>query len=309
MSERPVPESCRLCGAALSSPEIVGPTVFGGRDDQAFWECPACGVVFLYPPLTEQEEAAFYAKEFERFMQRRSGGDFDWSGPEAHIRTNRPQYERRLRVLEPLLAPGARVLEVGCSSGFMLLPLRERGLVVTGVEPSEGFTDFLTARGVEVHPSLEGMRDSLAGDARFDIIMHFFVLEHVRDPVAFTSELMELVARGGRLIFEVPSRDDPLLTIYGIPAFQEFYWSVAHNYYFDRHSLEWVLDRVGMPYEIVPEQRYDLSNHMTWALEGRPGGQGRWSASFTADLQRAYRESMITTGHTDSLFAVVTKGG
>ena len=79
------------------------------------------------------------------------------------------------------------------------------------------------------------------------------------------------------MIFEVPNAADPLYSIYDIPAFERFYWSVAHAWYFSRASLEHLLTSLGVTFEIMGDQRYDLSNHMVWARDGRPGGMGRFS--------------------------------
>ncbi|MGE5373184.1 MAG: class I SAM-dependent methyltransferase [Solirubrobacterales bacterium] len=300
------PGQCRLCGARLDAPEVIAEYVFGGQAGQCFYSCPVCHVAFLYPPMTVEEENQFYAKEFEKFMESRSGGDLDWSGPQAHIQTNRQQYERRHRLFCHLLAPGKRVLEVGCSSGFMLLPLQGLGMEVCGVEPSGGFTSFLQEKRIPVYESVEALKKS---DIRpeFDLVMHYFVLEHIRRPVEFLSELMELVKPGGHMVFEIPNRNDPLVSIYNIPAFHRFYWSIAHNYYFNHPSVGWVLDQLKVSYEILNDQRYDLSNHMTWAIQGKPGGQGRFSGMFTPELEQAYRQSMIQTGHCDTLFVIIKK--
>ena len=297
---------CSLCGASISRPEVVGDFVYGGTEEQKFYRCPECDVAFLYPAMSQEEEARFYAREFEKFMEKRAGKDFDWSGPEGHIRTNEKQFTRRLRFFDELVAPGRRILEIGCSSGFMLLPLKKRGAEVVGVEPSQNFTSFLKKEGINVYRSIEeiGHEQKMKG---FDLIMHFFVLEHIRKPVEFLRQALELVAPGGVMVFEVPSRSDPLLTIYNIPAFQKFYWSAAHHYYFNRASLEYILKKVTVRFEIIPEQRYDLSNHMTWALDGKPGGQGRFSSSFTGELDRAYLESMTKTGHCDTLVCKIYK--
>ena len=109
------------------------------------------------------------------------------------------------------------------------------------------------------------------------------------------------------MVFEVPSCSDPLISVYNVPAFNRFYWSIAHDYYFNKNSLGYVLKNVTDKFEIIPEQRYDLSNHMTWALEGKPGGQGKFSSFFTPALENAYRESMIKTGHCDTLIGRVYK--
>jgi SAM-dependent methyltransferase len=294
------PSACLLCGAVASRFSVVGEHVFGGRPEQRFYECATCDVAFLYPPLSEEEEQRFYANEFEQFMEQRAGNTGIWTGPEAHIAANAPHVERRLNAMQPLLRPGMRVLEVGCSSGFMLLALRERGMDVVGVEPSGGFTSFLKSKHVPVYSSLDEY--VAAGQSPVDLIIHFFVFEHIRRPVEFLRQCRTLLARDGSMFFEVPSRSDPLVTIYDVPAFHRFYWSVAHHWYFNANSLAHALRRVPLHYELVPEQRYDLSNHMWWALAGRPGGTGKFSARLTPDLERAYKESMRRTGHCDTYF-------
>lgn len=298
-------ESCSLCGASISKPEVMSDFVYGGKEGQKFYRCPKCEVVFIYPPMSQEEESKFYAQEFEKFMEKRAGKDFDWSGPEAHIKSNEKQLRRRLRFFEEFIAAGKRVLEIGCSSGFMLLPLKEAGLEVVGVEPSDNFTDFLKRHGISVYRSLEDIDESQKN--KFDLVMHFFVLEHVRKPIDFLKSALEFVAPGGVMIFEVPSRSDPLITIYNILAFQKFYWSAAHHFYYNRRSLEYILRNVSSKYEILLEQRYDLSNHITWAMEGKPGGQGRYSSCFTSELEKAYLDSMVSTGYCDTLVCRIYK--
>lgn len=296
---------CRLCGAKAKGRKIVGNFVYGGEAHQKFYHCTSCDVAFLHPPLTEEEEARFYTKEFEKFMEKRAGKDFDWSGPESHFQSSQKQYERRLPFLEDLLKPGKRVLEIGCSSGFMLVPLKNKGLEVVGVEPSGGFGEFLKKQDVKVYSSLEDL--TAKEKEKFDIVMHFFVLEHIREPIDFLKQGLALLKDDGVMVFEVPSRDDPLVTIYNIPAFHKFYWSVAHHYYFNRVSLEFLLKKAAKKFEVIPEQRYDLSNHMTWARDGKPGGQKRFSEFFTPELEKAYRESMLKKGLCDSLIARIYK--
>jgi len=301
MTSKPdLPCTCRLCGIELKDIEVIGGYVFGGNSNQKFYRCSSCDIVFLYPPMTEVEEQIFYSKEFEKFMETRSGGDFDWSGPESHIKSNRKQYERRLPFLSDLISHAKSVLEIGCSSGYMLLPLKENGLKVGGIEPSGGFTSFLKSNNIPVYSNLDELETS-SQIKKFDLVMHFFVLEHVRHPVGFLKKAFEFVKPGGYMMFEVPCRNDPLVSIYNVPAFHKFYWSVAHNWYFNYDSLVYVLRQVTDDYEIIYEQRYDLSNHMTWALDGRPGGQEKYTSFFAPELVKAYRQSMIDTGYCDTL--------
>ena len=86
------PNQCRLCHKALKTLEIVGDFVYAGNPQQKFYRCQDCDIAFLYPAMTEKEEQKFYNKEFEKFMEKRAGQDFDWSGPEVHFKTSHKHY-------------------------------------------------------------------------------------------------------------------------------------------------------------------------------------------------------------------------
>ena len=69
----------------------------------------------------------------------------------------------------------------------------------------------------------------------------------------------------------------------------------------------YLLDQLPCKYELIPEQRYDLSNHLWWAIQGKPGGMGKYSEEFTDELDKVYKESMKKTGHCDSFFVWLYK--
>lgn len=296
---------CRLCGQAEGQ-RIRGEHVFGGRPEHRFWECAACSAIYLHPVPSEQDEARFYAQEFEKFMASRSGGDRDWTAAERHVATNQDQVRRRWRVLEPFVRAGGSVLEIGCSTGFMLDAFRHAGMTACGVEPSGAFLDFLKARGHEAYMDMASLRLARP-DGRWDLITHFFVFEHVRDPWSFIGEQLELLAKGGAIVFEVPCALDALTSLFRIPAFERFYWSIAHHFYYTPRSVEFVMRRLPVEFEIVPEQRYDLSNHLTWLMDGKPGGQGRFVGPVSQSTHDAYRSDLVASGHFDSMFVIVRR--
>ena len=151
----------------------------------------------------------------------------------------------------------------------MLYPLRKKGHNCTGVEPSGFFTKFLDKNNIANFDSIEDLNKK---NLKFDLIIHFFVLEHIADPLTFLKKLLSLLKKNGKIVFEVPNVDDPLHSIYRIKEFEKFYWSIAHPWYFSSHSLKFLLDKLDCKFEIEFDQRYDLSNHLTWLLEGKPGG-------------------------------------
>jgi SAM-dependent methyltransferase len=114
------------------------------------------------------------------------------------------EYFRRFAVPED-----ATILDVGTRFGTFLEELR--GLSYTNI------------RGIDVNPEAidEGraaypnLRDRIEvyeggvlpyGDAEFDVVTAFDVLEHVPDTAGFLSEIRRVLKPGGRFLFQTPNR-------------------------------------------------------------------------------------------------------
>ena len=293
---------CRLCFATESSQFVRAPIVFGGRPEHKFWQCKECDAIYLYPVPTEDEEKKFYLKEFEGFMSSRVGDHRDWTNAEKHKKTNQDQVLRRMPFIEKYLLDDIDILEIGCSTGFMLDAFKEKGANCIGVEPSGAFSEYLENQGYEIYQDMKFIKNK-----KFDVITNFFVFEHMRDPFKFISDSFDLLKDKGVLVCEIPCANDPLTSLYNIDSFESFYWSIAHHYYYTPKSLTFILEKLGYNYELVPEQRYDISNHMIWMQEGRPGGQGKYSEIFGKELVESYRQKMIETWNCDTVFLYVWK--
>lgn len=280
------------------------PHVYGGGDDQAFWQCATCDAIYLWPPTREEDDLSFYENEFDNWMARRSG-DESWADPAVQFdRLGARELPLRMPWLERFVRPGMRVLEVGSSSGFTLVPLQEMGCECVGLEVSPEYAGYARSRGLTVYESDADLEAS--AEAPFDLILHYYVLEHVTQPVDFLRRYLRRLAPDGKMLFEVPNGNDPLTSLYKVPEFEKFYWWRAHHWYFTPRSLGYVLDQLGRPYEIHPGQRYDLSNHLVWALTGKPGGMGRFDAVFSEETKRSYADDLKRSGHSDHMIAVVS---
>jgi SAM-dependent methyltransferase len=293
---------CRLCNAEKEFQIIRASHVFGGKPEHNFWQCHQCDAIYLYPAPTSKEEKKFYLKEFEAFMSTRVGDHRDWSNAEKHKKTNQDQVQRRLPFFKEYLKESIDLLEIGCSSGFMLDAFREKGVNCVGVEPSGEFSEFLKESGHVVVDNI-----SEVSDRKFDVITHFFVFEHIRDPYQFLRQSYDLLKDDGVMICEIPCANDPLTSLYNIDAFEKFYWSIAHHYYYTPKSLEYILDKLEFNYELVPEQRYDISNHMVWMMNGKPGGQNKFSKELGSEVEDVYRQRLIDTWRCDTIFLYIWK--
>lgn len=302
-----IPTSCPLCAAAADQQSVVTNRVYADDGARAVFHCGRCDVRYLFPGQSEEEEARFYAKEFESFMAGRAAPGAGWEGPERHIAASEAERRRRMGHLENLIAPGSRVLEFGCSSGFMLYPLADAGHRCVGIEPSGVFSDYVRGRGLPCYRSLDELIAAEGAQASHDLILHYYVLEHVRDPVQLLRRQLALLKPGGKIVFEVPNANDALTTVYDIAAYARFIWVVAHRWYFSEQSLTHAMRAAGGSGEVGLDQRYDLSNHLVWARDGKPGGMGRFTDILGADVENHYRRALIQARRCDTLIGIVTR--
>ena len=302
-----IPISCPMCNADNNYQFVVTHHVYGDLENRhAFYHCDKCDVRYLYPRLSPEQERKFYEMEFEKFMDRRAGPKGGWENVKSHYKANEPNRIRRMSYLNPYLQEHSRILEVGCSSGFMLKPLLDQGHECHGVDPSNKFRDYLDSVKIHNYSSMDELEAAKESEG-FDIIMHFFVLEHISNPLNFLEQQIKMLKAGGKIVFEIPNVSDPLYAIYDIPEFERFYWSIAHPWYFSVKSLDYLLKKLNFPFSIELDQRYDLSNHLIWARDGKPGGMERFTQKLGADLELNYKKNLIKTGYCDTLIGIISK--
>lgn len=273
--------ACYLCGStafALRPGEV--------RDDPSLriLECRRCGLVALdrrdhIGPGHYETDAMHPGESIET-----------WA------REAQPDDERRFEALRTL-ATNRRVLDFGSGAGGFLRSAERVAAAVAGVEPERRVRDAHTAAW-----PLYGSLDDV--DGVFDLITAFHVVEHLPDPRDTLRRLAVFLATGGRLVVEVPSADDALLTLYECSAFQRFtYWS-HHLFLFNAATLRELASQAGL-YVVAIEQvqRYGLANHTFWLSRGRPGGHQQWGFLDTPELRAAYADALASIGRCDTIVA------
>jgi 2-polyprenyl-3-methyl-5-hydroxy-6-metoxy-1,4-benzoquinol methylase len=303
-----VPSECPLCRADNDKQNTESRHVWGGTPSQAIYRCEGCDAVYLYPRMTEKKDRQFYLTEFEDFMAERAGPGGLWHESEKHVNKNEPERVRRMKDLEDLLPEkGGRILEIGCSSGFMLFPLAEMGYSVFGVEPSVQFRAYIEGRGINCYSWVDDLISSGNAEQGFDLILHYGVLEHIADPYPFLRQQYDLLKPNGTLLMEAPNVDDALISVFDIPELEQFYWVLAHCWYYSRKSFSYLLEELGWPHEIRLQQRYDLSNHLAWAQNRKPGGAGSFTSVLGKEIEQQYKSALISAGISDTVLGIVTK--
>ena len=291
--------SCPLC--ASGNTRKVWDRVYGDAAATVH-HCPECKLEFLLPLLAEAEENKFYEREYAQILLERQG--LQKLDMEKYFHSKDIEIYQRLNFLKPLLDKNMRVLEIGSSSGYLLNAIRPWVAACTGIEPDPAMREFAKLKGI---PTCKNLLE-LQGQT-YDLILHYYVLEHVQHPHQFIAAIKGLHARHGMTVFEIPHGGEALIRLYDCETYKNFAYQKAHRFYHSADSLKRLFPAPA--YEITCHclQRYDLSNHMHWLSTGKPGGTGKYKSAFSNALDEQYRRDLAQNWLGDSLCAVVKPQG
>ncbi len=195
------------------------------------------------------------------------------------------------------------VLEIGASDGLFLKVLKDQlpNLRISAVEKDD--ITLESRREIVGKDNCFSTLDELIEKNReFDIICFFHVFEHIKEVLDFLKKIKILLAPNGRVLIEVPSLDDPLLSIYHSDPFEKFYFQKQHPFVYSASSLERTLEKSGFStIKTYPYQRYGLENHIGWLINKEPGGSKLHRKLFSA-IEKRYKEILEEYGKTDTVF-------
>jgi SAM-dependent methyltransferase len=160
--------------------------------------CEGCGLVSHDPLPDAAELAAFYATRYRVAYKGR------WAPKPKHALRALDGAIARARRLLAWLRPGARVVDLGASSGEFVLAMREAGCDASGVEPNRGYAAFARATyGVVVDDG--GLDDATFAPGSVDMACLNHVLEHMADPRATLRRIGAWLKPEGLMFVEVPN--------------------------------------------------------------------------------------------------------
>lgn len=231
---------CPICGAVAV--EVLHTQRFAlpaGSPLPAAYDvvaCPGCGFVYADTPASQED----YDRHYARFSKYEDPAVATGGGASAADR-------KRIGLLAARMAErvpeGARVLDVGCAGGGLLLALRERGFRnLRGVDASEACAAQVRATGIPAESVPLSALGTLGRAGPFDLIILSHVLEHVRDLGSAVGVAATLLAQAGTVYFETPdasSYDDH-------PFVPWYFFDPEHINHFDTARLAALGRRHGL---------------------------------------------------------------
>lgn len=192
-------DRCLVCGESLDESSLFMRRRFEGYCmGFDLYRCEACGFVQTSPmPDMQQLKEHEYTEDYLAY-------ESTWG--KAFSITARKRLALVLRHADPSsLVPGARLLDVGCSTGWFLKAAQEHGFQVSGIELSSYAAqkaNQLLGPGVVQDVLFEQAR---FGKSEFDIIYSNQVIEHAIDPNTFIKAAATCLKPNGLLVIGTPN--------------------------------------------------------------------------------------------------------
>lgn len=136
-----------------------------------------------------------------------------------------------LRLIQPMLRPGMRVLEIGSGIGALLNFLHADGVDIVGIEPGASGFGFMPAMNTAVAAAAAGDVRCLALGAEeldpgmhgtFDLIFSTNVMEHIPDLDSAFRGMAGVLAPNGTMVHACPNYAIPYEPHFGIPLVPGF---------------------------------------------------------------------------------------
>ena len=175
-------------------------------------------------------------------------------------------------------------------------------LKLFAIEPDQNKFPLLEEiTGTRIYRTIE---DMCRVRTKFDTVCMFHVLEHVLDPCGLIAKIMKVIHKDSLFIIEVPSLNDPLLSLYNCESYKRFYFQRQHPYVYSENSLRKLMESNGFETnEVVNHQRYGIENHLNWLANGSPGGNAQFRKIFNVTNEN-YKAEIENSGKADSVIWV-----
>lgn len=209
-------------------------------------QCPACGLISLYPQLPKSKISAYYPSS--SYYSYNDNGD-------SVFRKFRNYLIRRFyyptvfsKILFtfvntvpaiPVMRRGGRLMDIGCGNGETLRSLKKYGWNTYGVDIDARAVAYAKKSGLS--RVYKGTYEYLSAypDNYFDVIRSYHVIEHLDNPGKFIELSWRKLKKGGEFICGTPNA----ASIYR-HVFRSFWYNLdtpRHQYIFNPDNLKTLL--------------------------------------------------------------------
>lgn len=220
--------TCEVCHSDAAEPLF-------DKAGHHFTRCRDCGLERISPQPTDATLATIYGAHYYDAWGLGDG--------EATVAALKKRTFAYVLGKLPAPAPGARLLDCGAATGFLVEVAERLGYRSYAVELSEFGAAAIAAKIGADRVHCGQLEDAHFADAdRFDVITMCDYIEHVRDPRHILDRARALLGPGGRLAITTPDAGSPSRRVLGTSW---THYKLEHLFYFDRKNLGRLLRDAG----------------------------------------------------------------
>jgi len=131
------------------------------------------------------------------------------------------------------------------------------------------------------------------------------LLEHL---IEYLYLLKKKLKPRGKLIIEVPSSNDILLSKFNLKEFKDFTFCIENLIWHNDITLKKFLKKVNFKkIRIYPFQRHNLNNHLGWLMYGKPGGHEYLKTFCSKKQLDDYENFLKKKNFSDTLIAIAER--
>ena len=224
-------ESCDVCG--------LDGMICARSNGYDVLRCSRCCLLWTNPVASQSAPSGYMERVGEVYR----------ANVKAQKKRFRRQLEtciRRARLGDPR---GLRILEVGAGLGFFLDVCEEFGISAEGCDVDEGRVADANRERVRVRL---GTLDDSYGEASFDAVFAFNLIEHLTHPKDFLARAQRVLKANGLLVIETPIQESVFHALgrvaYSLSRGRVNFLALnpgGHNYKFSKKTFELVCQDMG----------------------------------------------------------------
>jgi 2-polyprenyl-3-methyl-5-hydroxy-6-metoxy-1,4-benzoquinol methylase len=238
--------TCEVCGN-LSHTKVDAPW--------PILRCSQCGLTFA--PQSQTEDAPeLYDESFTRASKHPT---YEFDGENYSLRAGQVWSKHFLRLSK--YKQSGRILDIGCSLGFLLDHARQFGWEPYGIEVSPYAVEYAQKKlNIKVEQGI--LQENTFPGSFFDVVICSHVVEHVPSPRMLLRLIRKILRPGGVVLILVPTQFASLS--YRVLGKVRGEGPPLHLYFFSRRTLSSLLVQEG--FSVVQSEMNTEVAHLVGAF-------------------------------------------
>ena len=267
-------------------------------------ECENCGLQFLDPIMSIEEEEDYYDGYYNK-QKKRNFKPMNLADVQLQTYMHYEQYQN---IYLKLLNNSKSILEIGSGNGgflkFIIDNFPDKRIIA--LERCDNNTKFIRECFKQKVQTIKNLKE--IANETFDCICAFGVFEHIRDSKSFLTQLAKHLQKNGNLALTVPNKHHALVYQYEVEEFKKFTYMKQHYFTFTEESHRLLAAKTGLKIKgFNYMQVWGLDNQLSWLKHRRPRNYSDITSFLSSKTINSYNKDMIRNKTTDLVMATYTR--